>query len=65
MEETNQKLKNIEYGIDRLVLYIHIANQEDLKPEVREAINDFVTAYLKQNDLTIKELKIREISRIK
>jgi len=59
-QNTIDRMDRIEKGIDRLILYIHIANREDCSPEFRRAINDFIGKYLEKSELSIPEILERE-----
>lgn len=60
IKRMHQRIDNIEYGIQRMVLYLHIANQEDCTPEAREAFNEYINDFLERNNITIKEIWDRE-----
>ena len=46
-----QKIDNIEKHINRLYLYLWIANRPDNTPELREEFDKIVRSFLKNNEL--------------
>ena len=58
------RIKRIENGIDLSILYLHIANKLDTSKEFRDLFNEMINNYLKQNNITLKEIWERNQDRM-